>query len=200
MSTLVLSGEAFTHIMKVCGAIIDTKNSREYFRYIYLKVEGEQVTAYGTNGYAVAYTKENLLEVPEEPCEILIPVTKAQKGVASVVIESDDRSVAIKYLYDDPYKLDQGVVSTVPDAAQFPKGIIGTVETIRNEDTSFTVGFAQRQLNDALKAFGKSDALYFQFSDSHKPVFIRAYDAEPRVDDSCGIILCPVRSKHIKNY
>ena len=189
----------YQDIMKVCGAIIDTKNFREYFRYIYLKVEGEQVTAYGTNGYAVAYTKENLLEVPEEPCEILIPVTKAQKGVAQVTIESDDRSVAIKYLYDDPYKLDQGVVSTVPDAAQFPKGIISTVETIRKEETSFTVGFAQRQLNDALKAFGKSDALYFQFSDSHKPVFIRAYD-DKTVDDSCGIILCPVRSKHIKNY
>ena len=199
MSTLALSGEAFAHIMKVCGAVIDTKESREYFRYIYLKVEGEQVTAYGTNGYAVAYTKENLLE-PSEPCEILIPVTKAQKGVAQVTIESDDHSVAIEYLYNDPNKLDQGVVSTVPDAAQFPKGIISTVETIRKEETSFTVGFAQRQLNDALKAFGKSDALYFQFSDSHKPVFIRAYDDEPRVDDSCGIILCPVRSKHIKNY
>ena len=199
MNKIALSGEAFAHIMKVCGAIIDTKNSRDYFRYIYLKVEGEQVTAYGTNGYAVAYTKENLLE-SSEPCEILIPVTKAQKGVAQVTIESDDHSVAIKYLYNDPNKLDQGVVSTVPDAAQFPKGIISTVETIRKEETSFTVGFAQRQLNDALKAFGKSDALYFQFSDSHKPVFIRAYDDEPRVDDSCGIILCPVRSKHIKNY
>lgn len=199
MSTLVLSGEAFAHIMKVCGAVIYTKESREYFRYIYLEVKGERVTAYGTNGYAVAYTKENLLE-SSEPCKILIPVTKAQKGVAQVTIESDDHSVAIKYLYNDPNKLDQGVVSTVPDAAQFPKGIISTVETIRKEETSFTVGFAQRQLNDALKAFGKSDALYFQFSDSHKPVFIRAYDDEPRVDDSCGIILCPVRSKHIKNY
>ena len=193
MSTLVLSGEAFAHIMKVCGAVIDTKESREYFRYIYLEVKGEQVTAYGTNGYAVAYTKENLLE-SSEPCKILIPVTKAQKGVAQVTIESDDHSVAIKYLYNDPNKLDQGVVSTVPDVAQFPKGIISTVETIRNED-----GFAQRQLNDALKAFGKSDALYFQFSDSHKPVFIRAYE-DNTVDDSCGIILCPVRSKHIKNY
>lgn len=198
MNKIALSGEAFAHIMKVCGAIIDTKNSRDYFRYIYLKVEGEQVTAYGTNGYAVAYTKENSLE-PSEPCEILIPVTKAQKGVTRVTIESDDRSVAIKYLYDDPYKLDQGVVSTVPDANQFPKGIISTVKTIRDEDTSFTVGFAQRQLNNVLKAFGKSDALYFQFSDSHKPVFIRAYE-DNTVDDSCGIILCPVRSKHIKNY
>lgn len=196
MNKIALSGEAFAHIMKVCGAIIDTKNSRDYF--IYLKVEGEQVTAYGTNGYAVTYTKENSLE-PSEPCEILIPVTKVQKGVASVVIESDERSVAIKHLYNDPNKLDQWVVSTVPDAAQFPKGIIGTVETIRKEETSFTVGFAQRQLNDALKAFGKSDALYFQFSDSHKPVFIRAYE-DNTVDDSCGIILCPVRSKHIKNY
>lgn len=199
MSTLVLSGEAFAHIMKVCGAVIDTKESREYFRYIYLKVEGEQVTAYGTNGYAVAYTKENLLE-SSEPCEILIPVTKAQKGVARATIESDDHSVVIEYLYNDPNKLYQGVVSTVPNAAQFPKGIIRTVETIRDKDTSFTVGFAQRQLNDALKAFGKSDALYFQFSDSHKLVFIRAYEDEPKVDDSCGIILCPVRSKHIKNY
>lgn len=198
MNKIALSGEAFSHIMKVCGAIIDTKNSRDYFRYIYLKVEGEQVTAYGTNGYAVAYTKENLL-APSEPFESLIPVTKAQRGVTRVAIESDDRCVAIKYLYNYPNKLDQGVVSTVPDAAQFPKGIISTVKTIRDEDTSFTVGFAQRQLNDALKAFGKSDALYFQFSDSHKPVFIRTYD-DKTVDDSCGIILCPVRSKHIKNY
>lgn len=194
MKNIIFTGESFIRIMRICGYHIVKDNARELLRYVYCDLKNDVVTAYGMNGYSMGYTTEQNLDKTED-FEFLLPVVKPPKNVHQVEIETDGKTVSIKFVFA---ALDIPPVTqmfTVPRVIDYPENID---KFFKRDEHVYSIGVNPKLLIETIKGFAdKGEPVFLQFGNKVDPIYISTY-AENEVKTHKRALVMPLNTKGVK--